>query len=173
VFLILLLLFSYSKVTYIALSSVMYKLIGFYLEFICDVFCFISSQESDNQTQCSISMRGSDMSDNVALSHINAPGLQIRSNSSDDIVGFDTPRSRSSCFSFTHRLAKTADSCGVEQYLGNLGRRDSKDQNDMNSSYCADDYAFQKANLDRLTDMVSFQNRIEYGGLLICNTRTF
>jgi hypothetical protein len=67
------------------------------------------------------------MSDNIALSHINAPGLQIRSNSSDDIEGFDTPGSRSSCFSFTHSLAKTVESCGVEQYLGNLGRGDNKD----------------------------------------------
>jgi hypothetical protein len=113
------------------------------------------------------------MSDNIALSHINAPGLQIRSNSSDDIEGFDTPRSRSSCFSFTHSLAKTVESCSVEQYLGNLGRGENKDQKDMNSSYCADGYAFQKAILDRLTDMMAFQKRIEYGGLLICNTRTF
>jgi hypothetical protein len=100
------------------------------------------------------------MSDNVALSDINVPGLQIRSNSRDDIDGFDTPRSRSSCFSFTHRLAKTVGSCGVEQYLGNIGRGHNKDQKYMNSSYCADDYALQKANLDRLTDTVAFQNRI-------------
>jgi hypothetical protein len=44
-------------------------------------FVFVSSQESDNQTQCSISIGGSNMSDNVALSDINVPGLQIRSNS--------------------------------------------------------------------------------------------
>jgi hypothetical protein len=51
-------------------------------------------------------------------------------------------------------------SCGVEQYLGNIGRGHNKDQKYMNSSYCADDYALQKANLDRLTDTVAFQNRI-------------
>ncbi|GJN13908.1 hypothetical protein PR202_gb00664 [Eleusine coracana subsp. coracana] len=143
------------------------------IEFIRDRIGFISSQESDDQTQCSISIIGSDMSDNVALNHINAPGLKIRSNSSDDIDGFDTPRSRSSCFSFTHRLEKSVENCGVQQYLGNFGRGSNKDRKETKFSYSADDYTFQKANMDLLTDMLTFQSRIEYGGLLICNTRTF
>ncbi|KAK3139227.1 hypothetical protein QOZ80_5AG0379850 [Eleusine coracana subsp. coracana] len=129
-------------------------------------------EESDDQTQCSISIIGSDISDNVALSHINAPGLKIRNNSSDDIDRFDTPRSRSSCFSFTHRLENSAENCGVQQYRGNFGRGSNKDRKEMKSSYSADDYTFQKANLDLLTDMLTFQSRIEHGGLLICNTRT-
>ncbi|GJN28415.1 hypothetical protein PR202_gb16533 [Eleusine coracana subsp. coracana] len=124
-------------------------------------------EESDNQTQCSVSIIGSDMSD------INAPGLKNRSNSSDDFDGFDTPRSRSSCFSFTHKRAKTIENCGIQQYLGKFGRGNNKDLKDMKSSYFADDYTFQKANLDLLMDMVTFQSRIEYGGLVICNTRTF
>ncbi|GJM88113.1 hypothetical protein PR202_ga04140 [Eleusine coracana subsp. coracana] len=142
------------------------------IEFIRDSIGFISSQESDDQTQCSISIIGSDISDNVALSHINAPGLKIRNNSSDDIDRFDTPRSRSSCFSFTHRLENSAENCGVQQYRGNFGRGSNKDRKEMKSSYSADDYTFQKANLDLLTDMLTFQSRIEHGGLLICNTRT-
>jgi hypothetical protein len=40
-------------------------------------------------------------------------------------------------------------------------------------SYFADDYASQKVNQDLLKDMVTFQNRMQYGGLLICNIRTF
>ncbi|GJN07103.1 hypothetical protein PR202_ga24900 [Eleusine coracana subsp. coracana] len=124
-------------------------------------------EESDNQTQCSVSIIGSDMSD------INAPGLKIRSNSSDDFDGFDTPRSRSSCFSFTHKPAKTIENCDIQQYLGKFGRGNNKDLKDMKSSYFADDYTFQKAKLDLLMDMVTFQSRIEYGGLVICNTRTF
>ncbi|TVU50693.1 hypothetical protein EJB05_02073, partial [Eragrostis curvula] len=130
-------------------------------------------EESENQTQCSISITGSDASDSVLFSHMNSPGLKIRSNSSDDIDGFDTPRSRSSCFSFTREPAKTVQNCYVQQYIGNFGRGNNKALRGMRSCYTADDYAFQKENLDLLTDIMTFQNRIEYGGLLICSTRTF
>ncbi|XP_062204069.1 uncharacterized protein LOC133906243 isoform X2 [Phragmites australis] len=128
-------------------------------------------EESDKQTQCSISITGSDVCDSVILSHTN--GLKIRSNSSDILDGFDTPQSRSSCFSFTTEPAKTVENCDVWQYRGNFGRGNNKELRETRPSYFADDYVFQKANADLLMDMVAFQNRIEYGGLLICNIRTF
>ncbi|XP_062204070.1 uncharacterized protein LOC133906243 isoform X3 [Phragmites australis] len=128
-------------------------------------------KESDKQTQCSISITGSDVCDSVILSHTN--GLKIRSNSSDILDGFDTPQSRSSCFSFTTEPAKTVENCDVWQYRGNFGRGNNKELRETRPSYFADDYVFQKANADLLMDMVAFQNRIEYGGLLICNIRTF
>ena len=132
------------------------------------------SQESDKQTQCSISATGSDVSDSVIFSHTNGAGLKIRSISSDDPDGFDTPRSRSSCFSFTHEPVKKVENCDVRQYLGNFGRgNSSRELKETRSSYFADDYASQKVNPDLLKDMVTFQNRIEYGGLVICNIRTF
>uniref|UniRef100_A0A0A9EZX3 Uncharacterized protein n=1 Tax=Arundo donax TaxID=35708 RepID=A0A0A9EZX3_ARUDO len=130
-------------------------------------------EESDKQTQCSISITESDVSDSVITSHTNAPSLKITSNSSDDFDGFETPRSRSSCFSFIHEPTKTVKNCDVWQYLGNFGRGNNKDLRETRSSYFADDYVCEKANSDLLTDMVTFQNRIEYGGLLICNMRTF
>ncbi|CAO2140700.1 unnamed protein product [Urochloa humidicola] len=130
-------------------------------------------EEADKQTQCSISIAGSDVSDGVIFSHTNTHGLKIRSNSNDDLDGFDTPRSRSSCFSFTHESVKNVENCNIQQYLGNFIRGNNKELRDMSSSYSADDYVSQKVNPDLLKDMATFQNRIEYGGLLICNIRTF
>ncbi|KAL6595652.1 hypothetical protein ACP70R_047992 [Stipagrostis hirtigluma subsp. patula] len=130
-------------------------------------------EESDKQTQCSTSVTGSDVSDSAIFSQTNTPVLNIRSNSCDDLDGFDTPRSRSSCFSFTREPAKTIENSDVRQYLGNFGRGNNKELREMRSSYFADDYVSRKANPDLLMDVVTFQNRIEYGGLLICNTRTF
>ncbi|KAF7058052.1 hypothetical protein CFC21_065191 [Triticum aestivum] len=124
------------------------------------------NEESDNQTQCSMSITGSDVSDGVVFSHAKSPGLGTRNNSSDD---FDTPRSKSSCFSFTHEPVKAVDNCDVRQYLRSFSRVISKER----SNYCADDYAVQKVSENRLTDMVAFKNRIEYGGLILCNIRTF
>ena len=131
------------------------------------------SQELDKQTQCSISITGSDVSDNAIFSHTNAHGLKVRSKSNDDLDGFDTPRSRSSCFSFTHEPVKNVENCNVQQYLGNFGRGNNKELRETRSSYFADDYVSQRVNLDLLQDLSTFQNRIEYGGLLICNIRTF
>ncbi|CAN6335447.1 unnamed protein product [Urochloa humidicola] len=130
-------------------------------------------EEADKQTQCSISITGSDVSDSAIFSHTNAHGLKIRSNSNDDLDGFDTPRSRSSCFSFTHESVKNVEDCNIQQFLGNFRRENNKELRDMRSSYSADDYVSQKVNPDLLKDMATFQNRIEYGGLLICNIRTF
>jgi hypothetical protein len=127
------------------------------------------SQESDNQTQCSMSITGSDVSDSVTFSHAKSPGLGPRNNSSDDFECFDSPRSRSSCFSFTHEAGKAVDSCDVHQYLRSFSRVISKER----SNYSADDYAIQKMSGNILTDMVAFKNRIEYGGLVLCNIRTF
>ncbi|XP_062183411.1 uncharacterized protein LOC133887464 [Phragmites australis] len=129
-------------------------------------------EESDKQTQCSICITGSDVPDSVVFSHTNATGLKIRSNSSDDLDGFATPQS-SSCFSFTTEPAKTVENCDFRQYLGNFGRGNNKELRETRSSYFADDYVSQKANPDLLMDMVTFQNRIEYGGFLICNIRIF
>ncbi|KAL6641978.1 hypothetical protein ACP70R_020159 [Stipagrostis hirtigluma subsp. patula] len=129
-------------------------------------------EESDKQTQCSLSITGSDVSDSAIFSQTNIPVLNIRSNSCDDLDGFDTPQSRSSCFSFT-REAKTVENSDVRQYLGNFGRGTNKELREMRASYFADDYVSQKATPNLLMDVMTFQNRIEYGGLLICNTRTF
>uniref|UniRef100_A0ACD5Y456 Uncharacterized protein n=2 Tax=Avena sativa TaxID=4498 RepID=A0ACD5Y456_AVESA len=126
-------------------------------------------EESDNQTQCSMSIAGSDVSDSVIFSHAKSPGLGTRNNSSDDFDCFDSPRSRSSSFSFTHEPAKTVGSRDVHQYLRSFSRVISKER----SNYCTDDYAIQKASENILTDMVAFKNRIEYGGLVLCNIRTF
>lgn len=126
-------------------------------------------EESDNQTQCSMSITGSDVSDSVIFSHAKSLGLGTRINSSDDLDSIDTPRSRSSCFSFSHGPANTVDNSDVQQYLRSFSRGISKGR----SSYCADDYAIQKIGEDILADTVTFKNRIEYGGLLLCNIRTF
>ncbi|XP_051186016.1 uncharacterized protein [Lolium perenne] len=126
-------------------------------------------EESDGQTQCSMSMTGSDVSDSVIFSHAKSPSLGPRNSSSDDFDCFDSPRSRSSCFSFTHEPVKAVDSCDVHQYLRSFSGVISKER----SNYCADDYAIQKVSETILTDMVAFKNRIEYGGLALCNVRTF
>ena len=114
------------------------------------------------------------MSDSAIFSHTNGAGLKIRSIFSDDPDGVDTPRSRSSCFSFTHEPVKKVENCDGRQYLGNFGRgNSSRELKETRSSYFADDYASQKVNPGLLKDRVTFQNRIEYGGLVICNIRTF
>lgn len=133
---------------------------------------FFHFQELDKQTQCSISITGSDASDSVIFSNTKAH-LKFRSNSTEDLDGFDTPRSRSSCFSFTHEPVKNVKNCDVRQYLGNFGRGNNMELRETRSSYVADDYVSQKVDLDILKEMATFQNRMQYGGLLICNIRTF
>jgi hypothetical protein len=99
--------------------------------------------------------------------------MKFRNNSSEDLDGLDTPRSRSSCFSFTHESIQNVENCDVRQYLGNFGMGNNKELIETRPSYFADDYVSQKVNQDLLKDMVTFQNRMQYGGLLICNIRTF
>ncbi|TKW07623.1 hypothetical protein SEVIR_7G319200v4 [Setaria viridis] len=129
-------------------------------------------EELDKQTQCSISITGSDVSDGVIFSNTKCH-MKFRNNSSEDLDGFDTPRSRSSCFSFTHESIKNVENCDVRQYLGNFGMGNNKELRETRSSYFADDYVSQKVNPDILKDMATFQNRMQYGGFLICNIRTF
>ncbi|KAF0907307.1 hypothetical protein E2562_015808 [Oryza meyeriana var. granulata] len=132
------------------------------------------NEESDNQTQCSISLTGSDVSGSHTFSHTMMTLIsRTANNSSDDLDGFDTPQSRSSCFSFTHEPTKTVEGDDVEQYLRSFGRGISKDLREKGSSYCDDDYVFQKMNADLLMDIVAFKNRVNFGGLLICNIRRF
>uniref|UniRef100_A0A0D9XWH1 Uncharacterized protein n=1 Tax=Leersia perrieri TaxID=77586 RepID=A0A0D9XWH1_9ORYZ len=130
------------------------------------------NEESDNQTQCSISLAGSDVSGNHTFDHtMMALISRPRNDSSDDLDGFDTPRSRSSCFSFTHEGTKTVEGHDVQQYLRSFGRGISKELRETRSSYCDDDYVFQKINADLLKDTVTFKNMVDLGGLLICNIR--
>ncbi|KAK8447124.1 hypothetical protein SEVIR_8G005100v4 [Setaria viridis] len=129
-------------------------------------------EELDKRTQCSISITGSDVSDGVIFSNTKCH-MKFRNNSSEDLDGFDTPRSRSSCFSFTHESIKNVENCDVRQYLGNFGMGNNKELRETRSSYFADDYVSQKVNPDVLKDMATFQNRMQYGGFLICNIRTF
>uniref|UniRef100_A0A0E0BEU3 Uncharacterized protein n=1 Tax=Oryza glumipatula TaxID=40148 RepID=A0A0E0BEU3_9ORYZ len=132
------------------------------------------NEESDNQTQCSVSLTGSDVSGGRTFSHtMMTPVSRTTNNSSDDLDGFDTPKSRSSCFSFTHEPTKTVEGDDVQQYLRSFGRGISKDLREISSSYCDDDYVFQKMNADLLMDIVTFKNRVNFGGLLICNIRRY
>ncbi|KAL5205935.1 hypothetical protein ABZP36_034144 [Zizania latifolia] len=131
-------------------------------------------EESDNQIQCSISLTGSDVPDNLTCSHTKLALIsRTRNNSSDDLNGFDTPHSRSSCFSFTHEPSETVTGHDVQQYLRSFGRGISKELRETCSSYCADDYVFQKMNADLLMDTVTFKNKVDLGGLLVCNIRRF
>ncbi|CAN6380434.1 unnamed protein product [Urochloa humidicola] len=130
-------------------------------------------EELDKQTQCSVSITGSDVSDSAIFGHTNACSLKIRSNASDDLDGFDTPRSRSSCFSFIHESVKNVENYNIQQYLGKFRGGNNKEPRNTRSSYFAEDYVSQKVNPDLLKDITTFKNRIEYGGLLICNIRTF
>uniref|UniRef100_A0A0E0MBZ9 Uncharacterized protein n=1 Tax=Oryza punctata TaxID=4537 RepID=A0A0E0MBZ9_ORYPU len=132
------------------------------------------NEESDNQTQCSISLSGSDVSGGHTFSHTMMTLIsRTTNNSSDDLDGFDTPKSKSSCFSFTHEPTKTVEGDDVQQYLRSFGRGISKDLRETRSSYCDDDYVFQKMNADLLMDIVTYKNRVNFGGLLICNVRRF
>ncbi|KAG8050740.1 hypothetical protein GUJ93_ZPchr0009g2358 [Zizania palustris] len=131
-------------------------------------------EESDNQTQCSISLTGSDVPDNLTCSRTKLALIsRTINNSSDDLSGFDTPHSKSSCFSFTHEPSETVMGHDVQQYLRSLGRGISKELRERGSSYCGDDYVFQKMNADLLMDIVTFENKVDFGGLLVCNIRRF
>uniref|UniRef100_A0A0E0F248 Uncharacterized protein n=1 Tax=Oryza meridionalis TaxID=40149 RepID=A0A0E0F248_9ORYZ len=131
------------------------------------------NEESDNQTQCSVSLTGSDVSGDHTFNHTMMTRVsRTTNNSSYDLGGFDTPKS-SSCFSFTHEPTKTVEGDDVQQYLRSFGRGISKDLREIRSSYCDDDYVFQKMNADLLMDIVTFKNRVNFGGLLICNIRRY
>uniref|UniRef100_A0A0E0BNC2 Uncharacterized protein n=2 Tax=Oryza glumipatula TaxID=40148 RepID=A0A0E0BNC2_9ORYZ len=132
------------------------------------------NEESDNQTQCSVSLTGSDVSGGHTYSHtMMTPVSRTTNSSSDDLDGFDTPKGRSSCFSFTHEPTKTVEGDDVQQYLRSFGRGISKDLREIRSNYCDDDYVFQKMNADLIMDTVTFKNMVNFGGLLICNIRRY
>uniref|UniRef100_J3NB12 Uncharacterized protein n=1 Tax=Oryza brachyantha TaxID=4533 RepID=J3NB12_ORYBR len=128
------------------------------------------NEDSDNQMRCSISLTGSDASGSHAMMTL-IPRTAY--SSSDDLDGFDTPKSRSCCFSFTHEPTKTVEGDDVKQYLRSFGKGICKDLREIRSTYCDDDYVFQKMNADLLMDSMKFKNRVNFGGLLICNTRRF
>jgi hypothetical protein len=94
---------------------------------------------------------------------------------SDLISDFDTP-SESSHFSFTQQSEEHTERKG-DNYLSKFGNNcDEKNLVCLKistSRYFADDYISEGPGESLLKDMVLYKTRLDSGGLLLCNIRTF
>jgi hypothetical protein len=91
------------------------------------------------------------------------------------ISDFDTP-SECSHFSFTQQSEKHTERKG-DSYLGNFGNDCEQGKlvrlKISRSRYFADDYISKGSGESLLKDMVMYKTRLDSGGLLLCNIRTF
>nr|CAD1817389.1 unnamed protein product [Ananas comosus var. bracteatus] len=104
-------------------------------------------EDSDNQTQCSIT-----------------------------VTDLDTPRSGKSRFSFSHQSDQDFEVHDIRNYIKKFEKDISKEHKEnvkVRSSYNSDDYVSTNTAESLLSDVVILKNRIESGGLLLCNIRIF
>lgn len=120
---------------------------------------YFSSQESDDQTHCSLGIVGSDIATS-SCTGIKADSLFHENNNHDGVADFDTPQ--------TGGILDIR--CYVKQF-----EKDPKswEHIKLKSSYHADDYDLISSEESFLFDKVILKNRIESGGLLVCNVRVF
>ncbi|XP_039132342.1 uncharacterized protein LOC120269123 isoform X2 [Dioscorea cayenensis subsp. rotundata] len=133
-------------------------------------------EESDDQTQCSLSFAESD----CALSSIcSGRKFSDPTLSNDNQVGqidSDTPRSETYQFSFRHKQNETRRVHDIRHYLKNF-EKDPRTEiargTKTRLSYNADVYDLNTSAERLLSEKVIFRNRIDTGGLLICDIRIF
>nr|CAD1817404.1 unnamed protein product [Ananas comosus var. bracteatus] len=104
-------------------------------------------EDCDNQTQCSIT-----------------------------VTDLDTPRSGKSRFSFSHQSDQDFEVHDIRNYIKKFEKDISKEHKEnvkVRSSYNSDDYVSTNSAESLLSDIVILKNRIESGGLLLCNMRIF
>lgn len=133
---------------------------------------FIFLQESENQSPRSISLTGSGMDFSHSSSDTKYPDPKPIYHSSDHISDYDTP-SESFRFSFAQQLEKHTKN----QKDGNFGKGCDEEKlaylEITRTRYDADDYISKGLDESLFRDMVLLKNRLNSGGLLLCNIRTF
>ncbi|KAG1338253.1 hypothetical protein COCNU_04G005590 [Cocos nucifera] len=97
-------------------------------------------EESDNQTQCSLSIMGSDLAIS-SCSGIKADSLFHENNNHGDLVDFDTLRGRNAQYSFAHEPTETGGIHDIRCYIKKFKKdpKESQDHAKVKSSYGADD----------------------------------
>ncbi|XP_008792465.2 uncharacterized protein LOC103709064 [Phoenix dactylifera] len=131
-------------------------------------------EESDNQTQCSLSIVGSDLAIS-SRSGIKADSLFHENNNHDDLARFDTPQSGNARYSFAHEPTETGGIHDIRCYIKKFKKdpKEGRERVKVKSSYNADDYDLISSEESLLFDKVFLKNRIESGGLFVCNIRVF
>lgn len=136
---------------------------------------FFSLQESESQSPRSVSLTGSDMAFSHSSSYTKYLNPKPVYYNSDLISDFDMP-SESFQFSFTEQPEKRTERKS-ENYLGSFGNGCEEEKfaclKITRPKYHADDYVSEGSEENLLKDMVMFKTRLDSGGLLLCNMRTF
>lgn len=133
-------------------------------------------EESDYQTPRTRSIAGSEFTVDSTCNRSKAASLTPANGSSDDLVGFVTPRSGSNEFSFSRGAMETGEVNNIRHYIKKFGkefRKESVVSGNVRSSYNADDYDNESSAEKLLFDRVLLRGRIESGGLLLCDIRIF
>lgn len=137
---------------------------------------FIFLQESENQSPRSISLTGSGIDFSHSSSDTKYPDPKPIYHSSDHISDYDTP-SESFRFSFAQQPEKHTENQKDKNYIGNFGKGCDEEKlaclEITRTRYDADDYISKGLDESLFRDMVVLKNRLNSGGLLLCNIRTF
>lgn len=133
-------------------------------------------EELDNQTQYSISIAGSDLGISSSCSGSKAGSLMHVNRRHDDPRVHDTSRSEKLNLSLAEDRKGAVGDDDIRQYIKKFekGIR-SKTTEHLNGKprYCPEDYESSGLAESYVFDSVMLRNRIESGGLLICDFRTF
>lgn len=131
-------------------------------------------EDSDNQTQSSRSIVGSNLTIS-SCSGIKAASLFHENCDHDDLVDFGTLQRGNSHYSLSDEPTETGGIHGFRHYIKQFEKDSTEGRKHVKvkSSYDTDDHDFVSSAESLLLERVILKNRIEYGGLLVCDVRVF
>lgn len=96
--------------------------------------------------------------------------------SHDDLLDYDTAQSGNIQLSFVHDQEEADGGHDIRQYVKKLvkgPRRESSEHVNVKLSYGHDDYDSSAKAESLVFDSLILRNRVEFGGLLLCDVRVF
>lgn len=133
-------------------------------------------QESDNQSQCSICIAGSDLAISSTCSGSKVGSLTHTSGSHDDSPGHGSPQSAALLLQRAQDRTEAIGARDISWYVKKFekgSRSRSLEHVDVKSSYCPCDYESSARAESLIFDSLTLKNRMEFGGLLLCSIRMF
>ncbi|KAJ6833077.1 uncharacterized protein M6B38_341725 [Iris pallida] len=133
-------------------------------------------EDLDNQTQCSLSSTGSELAIRSSCSSTKPAHIHVNNNH-DDLGDYDKPRSENCQFSFAREPTEPAViNDDIRQYIKKFGKETRKERTESanaRSTYNPEEYDLRSKAEILLLDRIILGNRMESGGLLVCDIRTF
>ncbi|ONK77970.1 uncharacterized protein A4U43_C02F12840 [Asparagus officinalis] len=131
-------------------------------------------EELDNQTQCSHSIQESDL----ALSSCSSSkaGSLIHANGSHNGLLYNFPQSEDMQESFARDKMKAVGAHDIRHYIQKFEKGQRKDRLEnvnVKSRYNPEEYDLSAKSESLVFDHLILRNRIDSGGLLLCNLRIF